>query len=46
MTTVTKSIRVDDDLWYKLKLYCAKNKVDMSEVITQLLENLVKGGLK
>ena len=42
MVRKTTSLRIDPDLWKKVKLHCVQNELDISEYI----ENLVKKDLK
>lgn len=38
----TTSLRVDPEIWKKVRVYCAENDLDISEYI----ENLIKKDLK
>lgn len=38
----TTSLKIDEELWKKVKIYCIQNNIEISEFI----EGLIKGGLK
>ena len=42
MKRVTKSLKIDPELWKEVKVYCAKEEIDISVYI----ENMIKKDLK
>lgn len=42
MTRKTTSLKIDEELWKKVKIHCIQKEIDISEYI----ENLVKKDLK
>jgi len=38
-----KSLSVNGELWHKLKVYCAKRNKTISEVVEELIEDLLEG---
>jgi hypothetical protein len=43
MPKVTKSIRIDDELWKKVKIYVAKNETDISSFMEEVIKGKLKG---
>ncbi len=40
---VTKSLKIDPDIWKKVKVYCAQKETDISEYIEELIKKDMKG---
>lgn len=36
------TIEVEEELFYKIKVYCAENKISVKELITNLIKNEIK----
>ena len=42
METKTKLIKVDEDVWKKLKEYCNKNNLKIIYIVNDIIENFLK----
>lgn len=40
---VTKSLKVDPDLWIEIKVHCAKTQKDISDFVSAAIKNELKG---
>lgn len=36
------SLKIEEELWFKFKIFCIKKKVAMSELIEKLIEREIK----
>lgn len=43
MVRKTTSLKIEEDLWKEVKIYCIKNSLEISEFIEKLLKKEVKG---
>ncbi len=46
MERKTTSIKINPEIWDKFKIYAIKKKIDMSEILEEMIEKLIGGGLK
>jgi hypothetical protein len=44
MVRKTTSLKIDEDLWKKVKIYCIQNNLEISEFVEKLLKEGLKNG--
>ena len=42
MARKTTSLKIEEELWKEVKIYCIKNNIEISELVEKLLKKEVK----